>query len=189
MAFTAGQRLTAAALNAAISPLPQLLSTTYVTTGTVASMFASIPATANHIEVIWTARSDNASTATNLLLRVNGDSGTNYVWEQNEQNNTTVTASTGGGGVTSIHIGTMVAASATTANYFASGTFTMGNIQSAVCFKAVSGRAASHATSTQVYGGVYGGMWASTNAVTLITLLPAAGNFIAGSSMSVYGWS
>lgn len=189
MTFTAGQRLTASALNSAISVLPQLVSTTYVTSGTAATMSATIPSTANHIEVIWTGRSDNASTATNLLLRVNGDSGSNYLWEQNEQNNTAATAATAGGATTSIHIGTMVAASGTTASYFATGTFTMGNVQSSLCFKAASGRAASHATTTQVYGGTYGGQWASTNAVTLITLLPAAGNFVAGSSMTVYGWS
>lgn len=139
------------------------------------------------LRVAWTARSDYISgAATYMCLRLNGDSGTSYVWQINQANNTTSGPGNSGGATSLIQIGTMAAATAS-AGYLGSGEFIIPNATGSQ-FKAPSGYSTSMNATTNGYSGTYGGLWLSTAVVTSITLFAKDGNnLIAGSSAYLYG--
>lgn len=165
--------------------MPQLLGST-ILAGSLASITITIPSGFNHLHAVWTGRSDSATTAVSADLRLNGDSGSNYLWQTNETHNTSSTPAQSGAATSLMIIGAMPAASAT-ANYFGEGSFTVGGVSGAT-FKVTSGHSSAYVTTTSSYVGVYSGQWLSTAVVTSVTLLPNAGNLVAGSSMSIYGW-
>jgi hypothetical protein len=166
---------------------PQRLDGRVLTAG-AASITLSVPAGASLgvLRVAWTARSDTASAATYMCLRLNGDSGNNYTFQLNQANANA--ASTGGnsnGLVGVIEIGTMAGATAT-AGYLGSGEFTIPNASGGT-YKTAEGFSNSANSSTNGYSGTYGGLWQNTAAVTSITLLPLAGSLVAGSAAYLYG--
>ncbi len=183
MPFTAGQRAQAATFNA---NMPQLIGST-ILTGPAAAITIGIPTGFNHLQAVWSARSDAAAGAVSINLRLNGDSGNNYVWQNSQANNTSAGGADGGGATSLLQVGSAPGASGTTANYFGTGNFSAANIASAV-FKPVSGTSIAATTATNTYSGSYGGMWLSTAVITAVTLLANSGNLIAASSLSIYGW-
>lgn len=184
MPFTAGQRLLASQLNA---NLPQLLGST-ILSGSQPSITIAIPAGFNHLQGIFTGRKDVGGGGAYVWLRFNGDTGNNYLWQVTQANNTSATQNlTSAGAVGFIRIGLITGAS-DTANYFGSGGFSVGNISSTSAFKVAVGGAQCQNTVSNSFVGTLGGQWNSTSAITSVTLLPDAGNLIAGSSMSIYGW-
>lgn len=141
----------------------------------------------NTLRVNWRTRCDNAVSAQQMYLQFNGDTGSNYLVERSETNNTTTTnVGPGGAATTKIQIGTVSCASAT-ALYFSSGSFTVGGASDAVNFKTAVGTGTAYATVSNAYIGLYGGQWNSAATITSLTLTPAAGNFVAGSVFSLFG--
>lgn len=184
MAFTAGQRVTAAELN---GNTIQLLDSS-VLTATTASITLNVPAGTAYdtLKVSWRVRGDQASAAQEMYLRFNGDSGSNYLWQNIQGNNSTVSSNTSGAATTFIHIGTMTCASAT-ANYFSSGDFEVAGASSGTGFTTAVGRDIAFSSTTNMWAGVYGGQWLSTAAITSVELVPQSGNFVAGTIASLYG--
>jgi len=189
MTIAAGQKIRAsefqAQLSAITSTTPTKLGSQSVTSGTLSSLTVSITGTWTSLLVRWVGRSNDASTAKGCNLTFNGDSGSNYLWIQSEAANTTNTSSVNGALTTAIHIGTMPAASATT-NFFGHGVFSVGDPNGSL-FKVAVAEASGYTTATDVRLGVYGGQWSSTAAITSLTLTPAAGSFVVGSKLVVYG--
>lgn len=187
MTYTAGQRLTAAALNASLASVPQLLGSSTLT-GTTASITINVPSSGgyNTLRMTWSARSDTASGATYMCVRLNGDGGNNYLWQINQANNASLAGSGNSGAlVGQVQIGTMAAATAT-AGYFGSGEFTIPGASGST-YKALSGYSTSMNATNNGYAGSYGGLWLNTTAITSVTLLPLAGNMVTGSTASLYG--
>lgn len=154
-------------------------------TGASSTTF-TIPSWANSVFGVWTARTDNATTGGYVNLRFNGDTGSNYVWEQVLANSSTVTGQNSGGTNAFMHIGAKTAAN-DTANYFGTGSFTAVNLQSTGLFKSASSISQAPGSTTSGFAGTHGGTWLSTAAVTSLTLVADAGNFVAGSRFSLYG--
>lgn len=182
MPFTAGQRLKASALNA---NMPQLLGS-MVLSGSAASITIAVPSGFNQLQGIYTARKDVGGGGAFAWLRLNGDTSSNYLWQITLGNNTSTTTSRSTGTDSKIQIG-IITGSTDTANYVGSGTFTIGSASSTSLFKAVSATSQCPCTTTNSYTGTLGGQWLSTAAITSVTLLPDAGNFVAASSFSLYG--
>lgn len=185
MVYAAGARITAAGLN---NNTMQLLATSTLT-GSQASIALNIPAgvSYNNLKVTWRVRGDQASAAQQLYLRLNGDAGSNYLWEVLQANNTTVAGTTSAGTSTFIQIGTMTCASAT-ALYFSSGDCEISGAIDTTNYKVVCGKGSAFATTTNMWSGTFSGQWLSASAVTSVSLVPQAGNFVAGSVMSLYGF-
>lgn len=156
--------------------------------GTAASVtFSSIPATYRSLILHAVARGDTAATLISIGLRFNGDSTAIYDHQSLLSAATTVAAAENING-TSASIGDASAASAT------AGAASVFDIK--VPFYAgttfwkeyVSNSELANGTGTgTVHNRQFVGRWRSTAAVNSITLTPAAGNFIAGSSFVLYG--
>jgi hypothetical protein len=192
MTIAAGQKIRASEFNSALSAITSTTMTKIgsqlVASGTLSALTVSITGTWSALRVHWVGRSDDASTAKGCNLTFNGDSSAHYLWIQSEAANTVNTSSVPGALASAIHIGTMPAASAT-AGYFGHGVFSVGDPNGSNNKVAIA-EASGYTTLTDVRLGVYGGQWTGTPgnaAITSLTLTPAAGNFIAGSKLVVYG--
>lgn len=162
---------------------PQLIGST-ILTGSAASITIAIPAGYNHLQGVFTGRCD-ASGAQFLLMQFNGDTGTNYTWQRVTSNVSAVSGANAGAAVNNMEVG-VVSSATDTANYFGTGTFVVGNVSSSV-FKTVTSDFLGVFSVSNATGGSGGGLWASTAAITSVTIFSASGNLVAGSSMSIYG--
>lgn len=183
MTFTDGQRVRAIDLN---SNVPQLLGTS-ILTGNQTSIPITIPAGFNHIQGIFTARQDFGAGGSWCTLRINGDSGNTYTWQVTYSSMTTLAAANSAGLTSSMRVG-VLPGSGDSANFFGTGSFVMGNISSTTIGKTMSSQFQGPVSGSNGFSGTAGGLWASTAAVTSVTLLPTSGNLVAGSSLSIYGW-
>jgi hypothetical protein len=166
---------------------PQLIGSV-ILSATAAAMTITIPAGINHLEGVWTARLDSSSGISSVGMQLNGDTGADYTWQQLNGSNSSASALNNGAATTLTRVGFAPDTSAS-ASYFGNGRFSIGNIQSAV-YKPIS--ASNSAPQSASVGSVsqLGGLWQSTAVVTSVKLVPSglASNFLAGSSMSIYGW-
>lgn len=163
----------------------QIAATQTLGSTTASVTFSGLPAGVNAFKVRWSARCSDANAAEQMKLQINGATGSSYIWEVNQANNTTVAATTSAGASTFIQIGTVTAASAT-ADYWASGEFTVDNGISAAKFPNVQGTAAAFATTTNMWCGVYSGQYVVAGPVTSLTMFGATGSLIANSQFSIY---
>lgn len=161
----------------------QIAPTQTMSATTASVTFSGLPAL-DGFRVKWACRMSDATAAEQLYLQFNGDTGSNYLWEVNQANNTTVAATTSAGATTRIQIGTVCAASAT-ADYFATGEFVI-NTGSTGIYTTVVGTGTAYTSTSNMYAGVYSGQWNSTATVTSFTLFGASGSLITGSQFSLY---
>lgn len=151
--------------------------------------FSSIPGTYTDLELRVMGRCDIASVTQNVYIQFNGDSGGNYDWQYIDMNN----ASIGGGsftGVTQPVIGTAICASSP-ANVPTAFSVQIHNY-AGTTFNKIYESLGPFLRSGTTPGSIslinYGGDWNSTAAVTSLTVgLTAAGNFIAGSTVTLWG--
>ena len=156
------------------------------TAPTGASTTINVPSWVNTIQGAYTARTNNAAAGGFVNLQFNGDTGNNYAWEIVLANTATVSGQNSAGATNMIHIGAKTAAN-DTANYFGSGSFWIPNAQNTSMFKSAHSGFNAVGSPTNGFAGTMGGTWANTAAITSVTLLPDAGNFVAGSSFTLYG--
>ena len=159
-----------------------------VLVGTSASVtFSSIPSTYRNLRLYIVCRSDNASTNVNLLVRFNGDTAANYDYQELAGQQAVVVA-VEQLAQTSIPMREMTGSTSPASHpgiftidipWYAGTTFFKTTINQ-------SSWSNGTATGTLVIRNAMG-RWRSASAITSITLLPAAGNFISGSSFSLYG--
>lgn len=164
-----------------------VLITKFPVTGSTASVsFSNIPQAFSHLQIIMSARADDATQSEGVNMRFNGDSGTTYEWVQ-MSNLATGPANTG---QTSISICGIPAAS-NTAGVSGSCTIFIPNYTSTLLDKAVHSQISMRNTSVgpSPFVAINEGNWipASPAAITSITLTPATGNFVNGSLVSLYG--
>jgi hypothetical protein len=160
--------------------------------GAVANIdFTSISANFLSILAVLYLRGDTAASNTPVSLRFNNDSSSAYDVEAMTANSTTVSAAgTASGAATQGQCGRCPANTAP-ANAFSGGMVMIPNYSSTTghkpWFTIGQSREASGGTSDNVI--LYtGGIWAQTPAaISRITFLPGAGNFVAGSRISLYG--
>lgn len=152
--------------------------------------FSDISQNYRHLMLIGNARSSVAAENDGLLLRFNGDTGSNYDWQRMTANNATLSGAVGRG-VTSIQVGAIEGANSRGDSfspvhihiylYSQAAVYEKYTISHNVFFGDVSADADMFFQSR-------GGRWRSTAAITSITLLPLTGpNFVGGSGFQLYG--
>ena len=146
----------------------------------------SIVGTYAHLLVVAYARSDAATNSVLTNLQFNGDTAANYDTQRLIGSAATVVASESFA-ATSMTFGS-IAANTAGANLFgASITFIPHYAGSANNKAAVSIAAQKNGTASgNMSSNVFAGFWRSNAAITRITLLPASGNFVAGTRVTLY---
>lgn len=149
--------------------------------------FTSIPATFAHLRLAIYGRGDTVAVGTNILARLNNDSTAVYQY-QLLLASAAVASAVEGLAQTSIVLGNMPAASAG-ANFFGACVIDLLHYAGATNQKVLeyltgfrSGGATGNGTT---YKG--SGWWANGAAINRLTLIPAAGNFVAGTRATLYG--
>lgn len=147
----------------------------------------SIVGTYAHLMVIAYARSSTAAANTNINLRFNNDTASNYdsqlIYGSASGNVANETFAT-----TLINCGLIPAASAGSNLFGITITFVPHYAGSSNNKVALTLAAMKQGTSSgSLTNALTGGFWRSNAAVTRVTLLPSAGNFAAGTRVSIYG--
>lgn len=181
MTFTDGTRVTAADLN---SNDVQLLTST-VLTADASAVLLNVPSGFNRLQLFWSGRCAGAVAASTAKVQFNGDTATHYNFILTQSNNGTTTT-TDNTAASSMQMATFPGASAT-ANYAGSGNFVIDNADANGFFPTLVGNACAFVTTSNMYNGVYAGQWLSTAAITTINLVMGSGNWLTGSSFSLYG--
>jgi hypothetical protein len=157
-------------------PTPTYVSLATITLGSADSeiIFSSIPATYRDLVVSF-AGSTNFSEQ--YLLRLNGDTGSNYSWVQMGADGTTFSSSTT---TTGVRVG-----------YFATSS-ARDDAQISVLDYSATDKHKSVLVRTNSPEGVsavraVAGRWANTDAVTSLTITFPSGSFAIGSTFSLYG--
>jgi len=173
--------------SAFLYPAQQIAATQILGGNTASITFSGLSSAYATVSVSWSARDNSGNASDALKLRLNGDSASHYLWQFVQGNNTTASAAVSTSD-TSIQAG-VCAGGAATAGYYSGGTFDIEGWSSAASgrFATVAGHsyvAAGNGAAGQI-AGAYGGTYQPTAALTSITLLPAAGSFVATSEFSV----
>lgn len=158
-------------------------------TGTNSVSFTSIPSTYKHLQIRVTAKWNYTLNAdqSNIIIRINGDTGANYSYRSLVGNGSAV--STGGGtGYTFIYFQTQIVGNYTTETSIYSGSvidiLDYGDTNK---FKTIRGMGGFDRSGSG-WVGLASGMWSSTNAVTSITLTnDFDADWIQYSSFALYG--
>lgn len=147
---------------------------------------SSIPATYRNLILVWSGK-NSGSSAVNLQVRFNGDTGSNYHGQYMTGNNASVSASQEVS-VSAPSIGVLPGSTAG-ANVYNMGEVvipfyantSMEKQYIAKCMR-VDGK-----SSGNLYNENKNGHWASTTAINSITILAASNNIVAGSTFTLYG--
>jgi hypothetical protein len=164
-----------------------LISSNVLAASAASVVFSSIPGTYTHLRVIWVARADTAGVQqSNLNVRMNGDTAANYYGQEVRGNGSSAT------GIesltqTSLECGRCPAATAI-AGVAGVGEMMIPAYAATTFRKSVTG--VSHnpqlKTTTNLDTRTHGGFWDNTVAITSLTFI-CSGNFIAGTTFSLYG--
>ena len=149
--------------------------------------FSNIPQNFSHLHLKLVARCADASTQTNLSLRLNGDGGSNYSDQLFITSNTSISAAHDSA-ATYAYLGYITANSAT-ANYAGFMIVDFPNYTNTTFYKSFTSYAGgmpnSGANSTQRCGG---GSWANQAAINSINIYdPNGSGFMIGSGFWLYG--
>lgn len=145
----------------------------------------SIPQTSRHLVVIAALRGDNASHTLSLGVRVNGDGGNNYGWQILDGSGAAVTGLNQT--AQNMAVAGLVCAGSETSGVFASSFALLPDYRAATAH-VLSGHA-SRIGSLNYVVRQFGGYYGIGAAITSLTFYPyaGAGNFVAGSRLTLYG--
>ncbi len=160
-----------------------------VTLGAVAATidFTNIPQTFRHLQLVVFGRADAAQTNTSLLAHINGDAASNYDYQFLRG----ITASVAAGEVlanTSVLLGYISAATAPVgvASDFSATIFDYARATWQKALVSVNGLK-TNAASGGLYVFALSDFWRSAAPITSLTLYLAGGNFVAGTTATLYG--
>ena len=150
--------------------------------------FASIPQNFTHLLLLMAVRGTNASTSVDINMRFNGDTGSNYDWQEIVATGG-ATTTTNGVNVAFIEAA-MMPGSTAPSGQVAPAVITLPGYSSARLHKQTTTQGgyqtADTANGTQIFE--FFGNWKSTTPINQILLYPSAGNFLAGSRFTLYGY-
>lgn len=164
------------------------LITETVTSGSASNVsFTSITNTYRDLRIVVRGRGTTASNEINVLIRMNGDTGSNYTWAGGYSASTPAGGNVGSAGnTTSMQIGYLTAASSTSGTSGACEAL-IGDYRGTTFHKIATSRGSHYNGSTTQYSEHFGGIWKSTSAITQIDVFLSAGNFVDGTVVSLYG--
>lgn len=147
----------------------------------------SISATYAHLLIVAYARGDTAALSTSLMARFNGDTAANYDYQIQDASAATKLANESFAQTSAL--AGRIPANTAGANLFSANIIFIphyagsSNNKVALSISSIKvGTSTSNLTVTMA-----GGFWRSSAAINQVTLLPAAGNFVSGTRVTVYG--
>lgn len=150
--------------------------------------FSAIAQTYNHLMIVVNARSAKVAVNDWLFLRLNGDTGANYLAEYTA--GSAAAASAGESLAAATVAFFIVPGASATADHYGAAKLTVPNYRSAVRKSACADFFSSQATTTGgLFGGASGQLWMNVAAITSITVMSFTGatNLAAGSRATLYG--
>ena len=165
----------------------QLISTSLLSTTTSSVTFSAIPATFTHLQLRVVGRYTAATVQSNMTLRFNGDTGSNYGYQYIKGSATTVSAAAPGSYQSFCYVGNMPGASES-ANIFGSIIIDLldyGNTNKIKTLKTFRGHGGNSGAEIDIFNGT----WNSTAAISSILVSDAntSASFAAGTRVSLYG--
>lgn len=154
-----------------------------VTTGSVT--FSSIPGTYRSLLLVCDARADGSAS---LNLQLNGDTAADYDQQFLSSDNTTAPSTIQQFGLTAWSVGVLASSGNGTANLSSPVEILVPNYSATTFLKNMLARTGylDHVSSVSELHS-YAGLWRSTAAITSIKLFPGAQNFLAGTTLTLYG--
>lgn len=141
----------------------------------------------NHLMMVVNARSDTGATDTVVAVRLNNDSSASYDYQNGLVFASSFNASETFG-ATYLRCGSCPAATAN-ASRFSNNNIIIPNYTGTNGFKIVTTDCSFYygtGTGTMIRS-IHGGFWPGAIAITRVTVFPSAGNFVAGSRLTIYG--
>lgn len=166
------------------------LITETVTASSAADVtFSSISASYRDLEIRIRGRGDTAATEIGVWLQFNDDTGSNYSAALGVFNGTGSASSAQNLATTALKRLFDIPAASATASYCGTGTIVIGDYRGTTFFKSAHGQAGMvrNTSSNGALAELGGGIWISTSAITKVKVFLAAGNFVDGSVVSLYG--
>lgn len=161
-----------------------LISTVTTSASQATVTFSSIPGTFKDLILVVNARGTASTTAVNVLLRMNGDTGANYSYERVNPFGSTFAAAGTSMEVASINAATALANRGTS---FEAAVFNYADTlfhRQMTCFQYMG----ITNTASNFFQTSTGGFWNNTtNAITQLDVFLSSGAFLDGSIASLYG--
>lgn len=156
---------------------------------TIPFRFRNIPQTYKHLKIIGSVRDPSANVHIGIRVTFNEDGGTNYAYNYSWTDNTTFTASASN--TIAYILWGRVLANSVSINAFTAFELTIPNYANTTTFKScfATWQGSDADTSAGQAIGHGGGVWQSTAAINIVRVWSdvGAGDFVANSTMSLYG--
>lgn len=164
-----------------------LISSSTLASAAASFDFTSIPATYKDLIIVLSGRGSVAANTCDCYVRLNGDSGNNYAWEQILFHHTT--NSSGAIDPTNAMLAGYISGNSSPANSASSFEARICNYANAIYHKdMISSNGKDTGTGTSnIYAAQIWSKWRSTAAINRVTVIPTSGNFNVGTICSLYG--
>jgi hypothetical protein len=160
-------------------------STTVGVGGTSSVDFTSIPATFTDLMIVFSLREDTATVANSPRVRLNGDTGANYITQRYLQGNGSAASSAGGtGGQTFFFLNFASNGASSTTSTFSNGVMYFPNYTSSVAKVFIADSIVENNTSTG-YSIIGTAQWSGTAAISSISIYNAT--YVQHSTIYLYG--
>lgn len=180
---TANIDTTVRTLVAPAGGLTRLAPTVTLSAAAASFDFQNIPQTFSQLALFGKLRGDTAAVQTSVGIRFNNDSAANYSWGELRGITTTASMANATGTTTGLVSAAGVAAASAAAGAFSPvvmflPSYSVAQWQELLALSSYVGSPGVHLTMSH---------WGTTAAVTRITVAPGAGNWVAGSSLTIFG--
>jgi len=162
----------------------ELISTQTLSSTATTISFSSLPSNYSHLQIRYSVRQSTTGTLL-AMLNFNSDTGANYAWHRLYGNGSTV-SSDATSSTTQILALTAPGGSDTT-GVFMPAIVDILDYRSTAKNKTVRFLTGCETNNTARVVGLTSGLWASTAAVSSLTLTALSGSFAIGSRFSIYG--
>lgn len=160
----------------------ELIDKTTLSSTASSITFSSIPADWTDLLVFYSLRSDEAANQRDLRMRFNGSTSGYSSKYLDGYGSSTGSGSDSG----TFFLAANIPAANLTSNTFSNSYIYIPNYTSSN-YKSASIDHTAENNATLTYMRLWAGLWSNTNAITEISLFPEAGNFVANSSVYIYG--
>ena len=162
----------------------EAIQTTYLEADAASVEFSGIPATYEHLQLRWSARSDSGATYDNSYFRFNSDTASNY--SHHYMSGYGSTASAGGTATQNTIFAYRLSGASSAAESYGTTVLDILDYANTAKNTTISGTGGLDGDLSEVI--FYSGLWDSTAAVHTIWLKPYNGsNFPRGSEFTLYG--